>query len=158
MTSLFVVRQLAPWFENISKRQVRSPKVYVADSGILHSLLGVASRDAVVSHPKVGASWEGFVVSQVIERLAARAEQCFHWATHSGAELDLLVVAGGHRLGFEVKRTEAPTLTRSMRSSFETLKLHRLDVIHAGSKRYQLAEGIRALPAAEIVTALRPLE
>ena len=86
MTSLFMVRQLAPWFENISKRQVRSPKVYVADSGILYSLLGLPSRDAVVSHPKVGASWEGFVVSQVIERLAARPKQCFHWSTHSGAE------------------------------------------------------------------------
>ncbi len=157
MTSLFVVRQLPPWFENISKRQVRSPKVYVADSGILHSLLGLPSRDAVISHPKVGASWEGFVVSQVIERLAARPEQCFHWATHSGAELDLLVVAGARRLGFEVKRAEAPTLTSSMRSSFATLKLDALDVIHAGTQRYQLAKGIRALPAAEINTVLGPL-
>ncbi|MCY3622806.1 MAG: ATP-binding protein [Gammaproteobacteria bacterium] len=157
MTSLFMVRQLAPWFENISKRQVRSPKVYVADAGILHSLLGLRSRDALVSHPKVGASWEGFVVTQVIERLAARPEQCFHWSTHSGAELDLLIVAGPHRLGFEVKRAEAPTLTRSMRSSFETLKLDSLDVIHAGTQRYQLAEGIRALPATEINTAFHPL-
>ena len=158
MTSLFVVRQLAPWFENISKRQVRSPKVYVADSGILHSLLGLPSRDALVSHPKVGASWEGFIVSQVIERLAARPEQCFHWSTHSGAQLDLLVMAGERRLGFEVKRAEAPTLTRSMRLAFETLKLHRLDVIHAGTQRYQLGQGIRALPASEINTAFRPLE
>lgn len=157
MTSLFVVRQLAPWFENISKRQVRSPKVYVADSGLLHSLLGLVSRDAVLSHPKVGASWEGFVVSQVIDRLDVRPEQCFHWATHSGAELDLLVVAGERRLGFEVKRAEAPTLTRSMRSSFDTLKLDRLDVIHAGTRRYQLTERIRALPAAEMNTALRPI-
>ena len=157
MTSLFVVRQLPPWFENISKRQVRSPKVYVADSGILHSLLGLPSRDAIVSHPKVGASWEGFVVSQVIERLAARPEQCFHWSTHSGAELDLLIVAGERRLGFEVKRAEAPTLTPSMRSSFATLKLDALEVIHAGTQRYQLAKSIRALPVAEIDTVLRPL-
>lgn len=157
MTSLFVVRQLPPWFENISKRQVRSPKVYVADSGILHSLLGLPSRDAIVSHPKIGASWEGFVVSQVIERLAARPEQCFHWSTHSGAELDLLIVAGERRLGFEVKRAEAPTLTPSMRSSFATLKLDALDVIHAGTQRYQLAKRIRALPVAEIDTVLRPL-
>ena len=157
MTSLFVVRQLPPWFENISKRQVRSPKVYVADSGILHSLLGLPSRDAIVSHPKVGASWEGFVVSQVIERLAARPEQCFHWSTHSGAELDLLIVAGERRLGFEVKRAEAPTLTPSMRSSFATLKLDALDVIHAGTQRYQLAKSIRALPVTEIDTVLRPL-
>ena len=157
LSSLFVVRQLAPWFENIAKRQVRSPKVYVADSGILHSLLGLRSRDAVVSHPKVGASWEGFVVSQVIERLAARPEQCFHWSTHSGAELDLLIAAGERRYGFEVKRAEAPRLTPSMRSSFETLKLDRLDVIHAGTQRYRLAEGIRALPATEMNTVLRPL-
>ena len=157
LSSLFVVRQLAPWFENIAKRQVRSPKVYVADSGILHSLLGLRSRDAVVSHPKVGASWEGFVVSQVIEGLAARPEQCFHWSTHSGAELDLLIAAGERRYGFEVKRAEAPRLTPSMRSSFETLKLDRLDVIHAGTRRYRLAEGIRALPATEMNTVLRPL-
>ena len=157
LSSLFVVRQLAPWFENVAKRQVRSPKVYVADSGILHSLLGLGSRDAVVSHPKVGASWEGFVVSQVIERLAARPEQCFHWSTHSGAELDLLIAAGERRYGFEVKRAEAPRLTPSMRSSFETLKLDRLDVIHAGTQRYQLAEGIRALPATEMNTVFGPL-
>ena len=157
MTSLFVVRQLAPWFENISKRQVRSPKVYIADTGILHSLLGLPTRDALVSHPKVGASWEGFIVAQVIERTAARPDQCFHWSTHSGAELDLLVAAGGRRLGFEVKRAEAPTLTRSMRSAFDTLKLDTLDVIHAGTASYQLAEGIRAVPATEINRVLRPL-
>lgn len=94
LSSLFVVRQLPPWFENIAKRQVRSPKVYVADPGILHTLLGVDSRDALLSHPKVGASWEGFIVSQVIARLGAEPEQCYHWSTHSGAALDLLVVAG----------------------------------------------------------------
>ena len=157
LTSLFVVRQLAPWFENIAKRQVRSPKVYVADSGILHSLLGLPSRDALVSHPKVGASWEGFVVSQVIARLAARPEQCFHWATHSGAELDLLVAAGERRYGFEVKRAEAPRLTPSMRSAFQTLRLDRLDVFHAGTQSYRLAEGIHAMPATEINGVLRPL-
>ena len=157
LTSLFVVRQLAPWFENIAKRQVRSPKVYVADSGILHSLLGLASRDALVSHPKVGASWEGFVVSQVIARLAARPEQCFHWATHSGAELDLLVAAGERRYGFEVKRAEAPRLTPSMRSAFQTLRLDRLDVFHAGTQSYGLAEGIRAMPATEMNSVLHPL-
>ena len=157
LTSLFVVRQLAPWFENIGKRQVRSPKVYVADSGILHSLLGLPSRDALVSHPKVGASWEGFVVSQVITRLAARPEQCFHWATHSGAELDLLVAAGERRYGFEVKRAEAPRLTPSMRSAFQTLRLDRLDVFHAGTQSYGLAEGIRAMPATEMNSVLHPL-
>ena len=157
LTSLFVVRQLPPWFENIAKRQVRSPKVDVADSGILHTLLGLDSRDAVLSHPKVGASWEGFIVSEVITRLGAEPEQCYHWSTHSGAALDLLVVAGGSRYGFEVKRAEAPRLTPSMRSSVQTLKLARLDVVHAGSGRYALADGVRALPSAELKTALAPL-
>lgn len=156
LSSLFVVRQLPPWFENIAKRQVRSPKVYVSDPGILHTLLGVDSRDALLSHPKVGASWEGFIVSQVIARLGAEPEQCYHWSTHSGAALDLLVVAGGNRFGFEVKRAEAPRLTPSMRSSVETLGLTRLDVIHAGSRQYALADGVRALPSTEMKTELAP--
>ena len=157
LTSVFVVRQLQPWHENIRKRQVRSPKVYVADSGVLHALLGLSTREAVLSHPKVGASWEGFVVQQIVQLLAASPEQCFHWSTHSGAELDLLVVAGDRRYGFEVKRAEAPRPTPSMRSAFETLGLDRLDVVHAGAQSYAMARGMRALPAARLATALRPL-
>ena len=157
LTSVFVVRQLQPWHENIRKRQVRSPKAYVADSGILHALLGLSNREAVLSHPKVGASWEGFVIGQVVQLLAASPEQCFHWSTHSGAELDLLIVAGNRRYGFEVKRTEAPRSIPSMRSAFETLGLDRLDVVHAGTETYALAPGIRALPAARLATVLRPL-
>ena len=157
LTSVFVARQLQPWHENISKRQVKSPKVYIGDSGILHALLGLANREDVVAHPKVGASWEGFVVSQIIHLLGAAPEQCFHWSTHSGAELDLLVLAGNRRYGFEVKRTEAPRLTASMRSAFETLRLDRLDVVHAGAERFALAKGIRALPASLLATTLRPL-
>ena len=158
LTSVFVIRQLQPWFENIRKRQVRSPKVYIADSGILHALLGLASRTDVVSHPKVGASWEGFVVEQIVQLLRASPGQCFHWSTHTGAELDLLVLAGTRRYGFEVKRAEAPRLTRSMRSALETLNLDRLDVIHAGTTRYRLASGVRALPAAELGDTLHPLQ
>ena len=157
LTSVFVVRQLLPWHENIRKRQVRSPKVYVADSGILHALLGLSTREAVLSHPKVGASWEGFVVQQIVQLLAAAPEQCFHWSTHSGAELDLLVVAGNRRYGFEVKRAEAPRSTPSMRSAFETLRLDRLEVVHAGTEGYAIAPGMRALPATRLATALRPL-
>ena len=157
LTSVFVARQLQPWHENISKRQVKSPKVYIADSGILHALLGLASREDVVAHPKVGASWEGFVVGQIIHLLGAAPEQCFHWSTHSGAELDLLVLSGNRRYGFEVKRTEAPRLTASMRSAFETLRLDRLDVVHAGAERFALAKGIRALPASLLATTLRQL-
>lgn len=157
LTSVIVVRQLQPWFENISKRQVRSPKVYIADSGILHALLGLTGRADVTSHPKVGASWEGFVVQQIVQLLRAPSEQCFHWSTHTGAELDLLVLDGSRRHGFEVKRSEAPRLTRSMRSAVETLGLDNLDVVHAGTKRYQLAPRVRALPAVELATTLRPL-
>ncbi len=157
LTSVFVVRQLQPWYENIGKRQVRSPKIYIGDSGVLHALLGLTTREQVVSHPKVGASWEGFVVQQVIDLLAAPPEQCFHWSTHSGAQLDLLVIAGNRRYGFEVKRTEAPRQTPSMRSAVETLGLDRLDVVHAGPDRYALAPHIRALPAAQLVRELRPL-
>ena len=157
LTSVFVVRQLQPWHENISKRQVKSPKVYIGDSGLLHALLGLASREDVVSHPKVGASWEGFVVGQIVHLLGTAPEQCFHWSTHSGAELDLLVLSGNRRYGFEVKRTEAPRLTASMRSAYETLRLDRLDVVHAGAERFALAKGIRALPASQLAKTLRPL-
>ena len=155
LTSVFVVRQLQPWFENISKRQVRSPKVYIGDSGILHALLGLTTRTDIVSHPKVGASWEGFVIQQIAHLLRASAEQCYHWSTHTGAKLDLLVMDGARRYGFDVKRSEAPKLTRSMRSALETLNLDRLDVVHAGTERYEMAPRVRALPAARLVEALR---
>ena len=157
LTSVFVVRQFQPWFENISKRQVRSPKVYIADSGVLHALLGLTDRTDVMSHPKVGASWEGFVIQQIVQLMRAPSEQCFHWSTHTGAELDLLVLDGSKRYGFEVKRSEAPRLTKSMRSAVETLGLDRLDVVHAGTQRYRLAERVRALPAGELVGTLGPL-
>jgi hypothetical protein len=157
LTSVFVVRQLQPWHENISKRQVRAPRVYIGDSGILHALLGLGSRAELHSHPKVGASWEGFVIQQILHLLAARPEQCFHWSTHSGAELDLLVVSGDRRFGFEVKRAEAPRLTPSMRSAQETLGLTRLHVVHAGSSGYRMAPRITALPAARLTEELRPL-
>ncbi|MCY4573807.1 MAG: ATP-binding protein [Gemmatimonadetes bacterium] len=157
LTSVFVVRQLQPWFENISKRQVRSPKVYIADPGILHALLGLTDRTDVVSHPKVGASWEGFMIQQIVQLLRAPPEQCFHWSTHTGAELDLLVLDGARRRGFEVKRAEAPRLTRSMRSAMETLNLDSLDVVHAGTERYRLARNVRALPATELEGTLREM-
>ena len=157
LASVFVVRQLQPWHENIRKRQVRSPKVYVADSGLLHALLGLSTREAILSHPKVGASWEGFVVQQIIQLLAASTAQCFHWSTHSGAELDLLVIAGNQRYGFEVKRAEAPRATPSIRSAFDTLGLDRLDVVHAGTRSYAMAPGIRALPAIRLAKVLQPL-
>ena len=157
LTSVFMVRQLQPWHENIAKRQVRSPKVFISDSGLLHALLGLTTREDVLSHPTVGASWEGFVVQQVIHLLGARPEQCYHWSTHSGAELDLLISAGNRRYGFEVKRSEAPRLTASMRTAFDTLGLERLDVVHAGTQGYPMGPGIRALPAGRLTSTLSPL-
>lgn len=157
LTSALVVRQLQPWFENVGKRQVRSPKVYIADTGLLHTLLGIETRDDLDGHPKVGASWEGFVLREVVLRLGARTEECFFWATHAGADLDLLVVRGQRRIGFEVKRTTSPTTSRSMRSAMETLHLDRLDVVHAGEHTFPLAQDIRAVAFSRIFEDLEPL-
>lgn len=157
LTSAFVVRQLRPWHENISKRQVKSPKVYVRDSGLLHTLLNVRSQDDLESHPKVGASWEGFVVEELISRLRAGPTECYFWATHAGAELDLLVVRGRQRLGFEIKRTTTPQLTPSMRSALTDLGLRRLDIIHAGSETFAMAKNVRAVSITRLLDDIAPL-
>lgn len=157
LTSTFVVRQLQPWFENISKRQVKSPKVYVTDSGLLHALLDIETQDQLDGHSKVGASWEGFVIAQLVGRIGARADQCFFWATHAGAEIDLVVIAGERRLGFEVKLTTAPAATASARSAIAELGLERVDVVHAGTETYPLSDRIRALGAVRILEDLKPL-
>ncbi len=157
LTAALVVRQLPPWHENISKRQVKAPKVYIADSGLLHALLGIGTEMELDAHPKVGASWEGFALEEVIRRLGARREECFFWATHAGAELDLLVVRGRHRLGFEAKRTVAPRLTPSMRTALTDLKLQRLDVLHAGDHTFPLAPRVRAVALARLLDDLAPL-
>ena len=157
LSSTFVVRQLLPWKENIRKRQVRSPKVYVKDSGLLHALLGLQTLSDVESHPKLGASWEGFALEQAIQRLGAQPHECYFWATHAGAELDLLVVRGGRRLGFEFKRTEAPRVTKSMRTALADLQLSSLDVVHAGAETFLMAKRIRAVAASHLLSELRPL-
>jgi predicted AAA+ superfamily ATPase len=157
LAGTFVARILLPWFGNIGKRVVKSPKVYVADSGLLHSLLGLDSPEDLESHPKVGASWEGFGLQAVTERLGARREECFFWATHAGAELDLLVVRGRRRLGFEFKRTVAPRLTPSIRSALADLRLDRLDVVHAGAQTFPLAPRVRAVALSRILQDLPPL-
>jgi len=157
LTSALVVRQLQPWHENISKRQVKSPKVYIADSGILHTLLNLPEQADLDAHPKSGASWEGFAIDQIIRRLGARPDECHFWATHSGAELDLLVVRGRKRYGFEIKRTTAPKITPSMRNAFQDLSLTRLDVIHAGDHTFPIAEKIRAVPLCHLLEDLPTL-
>jgi len=154
LSATLVVRQLRPWAENLGKRVVKSPKVYIADSGLLHALLDVETFKQLERHPKSGASWEGFLIENVIQVVGARAEQCYFWATHSGAELDMLLVSGTRRLGFEFKRTVAPTLTPSMRSSLADLRLDRLDVIHAGRDTFPLARRVRAVAARRLLVDL----
>lgn len=157
LSSALVVRQILPWHENISKRQVKSPKVYIADSGLLHTLLGIKTRTDMERHPKIGASWEGFVIEQVIRRMGFRPEECFFWATHAGAELDLIAVKGRKRLGFEVKLTSSPRVTPSMRSALCDLKLHRLYVIHAGEETFKLDRNIQALAFHRLLEDLKSL-
>lgn len=155
LSSALVVRQLPPWHENISKRQVKSPKVYIADSGLLHTLLGIKNRSDLDRHPKVGASWEGFVIEQIIRWMGFRKEDCFFWATHGGAELDLLVVRGRKRLGFEVKLTSSPRVTPSMRSALTDLKLQRLYVIHSGEETFQLERKIQAIALSRLLEDIK---
>jgi predicted AAA+ superfamily ATPase len=150
LSGALVVRQLLPWHENLSKRQVKAPKMYLSDTGILHSLLGVLTQDDLLHHPKSGASWEGFVIKEIIHLLRANHEECYFWATHSGAELDLLIIRGSQRLGFEIKLTTAPRLTPSMRSAQESLKLDRLVVVHAGEHAFPMADRIDAVPFARL--------
>lgn len=148
---VFMVRELRPWHENLAKRQVKSPKVYVRDSGLLHTLLGIGSERELLSHPKVGASWEGYALEESLRRL--RPAEAYFWATHAGAELDLLLLHGGRRYGVEFKRSDAPTVTPSMRAALADLSLERLLVIYPGTQRYRLTERIEVLP----LTALGPL-
>ena len=157
LCATFVVRLLPPWHENLGKRQVKSPKAYLADTGLLHAIHDVASMERLEGHPVVGPSWESFGIETVVRRLGARRDQCFFWATHQGAELDLLVVAGGKRIGFEFKRTSAPALTPSMRIAMKDLRLDRLDVIHAGPREFEMADRIRAVPLAKVLTSVKPL-
>jgi hypothetical protein len=157
LSATFVIRTLLPWSENIGKRQVRSPKVYLADSGILHALLGIRERRDLERHPKLGASWEGFALEAVVRRLGVDWRECHFWGTHAGAELDLLVVRGRRRWGFEFKRTSAPAVTKSMRTALEDLRLHRLDVVHGGPQTFALAPRIRAVALARLLDDLEPL-
>ncbi|MGC2248340.1 MAG: DUF4143 domain-containing protein, partial [Terriglobales bacterium] len=151
MADVFMVRQLPPWFENLGKRQVKAPKVYVRDSGLLHALLGITNQRDLEFHPKVGASWEGYAVEEVLKSF--RPDEAYYWATHNGAELDMLLFKDGRRIGFECKRADAPVLTPSMRIAQKDLKLDRLCVLYPGEKRYSLAKKVDVIPLAEFVNA-----
>jgi uncharacterized protein len=148
LTGTYMIRQLQPWYENLKKRQVKAPKVYIRDSGILHALLGMEA-DTIITNVKSGASWEGFIIEQLLSRLSSR--DFYYWRTHTGTELDLMVLKGGKRLGFEVKFSESPKITRSMLSAQEDLKLNQLFIIYNGHRQVLLENNIIAVPAANIV-------
>lgn len=157
LTATFVVRQLPPWHANLGKRQVKSPRIYLSDSGILHALLDISDLASLRRHPKVGASWEGFAMESVLAHLQARPDECHFWRTHDGAELDLLITSGPRRLGFEFKHTSTPALTPSMRNALVDLELHQLWVIHTGPNEFKLAPAVRALPLTQVTSTIKPL-
>ena len=151
LTQAYLVRQLQPWFANTAKRQVKAPKIYLRDSGVLHSLLGIADEATLLSHPRSGASWEGFALEQVLR--VAQPDQAYFWATHAGAELDLLLLKNGRRVGVEFKRADAPSLTKSMQIAQADLALDALYVVYPGQRRYALAERVEAVPLGALLPA-----
>ena len=151
LTQAYLVRQLQPWFVNLGKRQVKAPKIYLRDTGLLHELLGIANPQALHLHPKSGASWEGFALDQVLR--IARPDQAYFWATHAGAELDLLMFKDGRRVGVEFKRADAPSLTLSMRIAMQDLALDALYVVYPGARRYTLAQRVEAVPLSALLPA-----
>ncbi len=147
----YMVRRLPPYLPNIGKRMVKSPKVYLRDSGLLHTLLSLSNTHEVLGHPIVGASWEGFALETVIRHRQADERECFFWATHNGAELDLLIDKGGRRVGFEFKRTSSPRTTKSMHVALESLELDELVVVYPGDKEFPMADHVVAMPLGNIV-------
>jgi predicted AAA+ superfamily ATPase len=150
-----VMRQLPPWFENLGKRQIKSPKVYFRDSGLLHTLLGITSFASLEGHPKLGASWEGFALEEVLRTTGDR--EAYFWNTQGGAELDLLVFVRGQRYGFEFKYADAPSVTRSLRIAREDLKLRRAFLVHPGAKSYPLEPWVETVSISHLRDRLRLL-
>jgi len=155
LSGVFMIRQLQPWFVNLKKRQVKAPKIYFYDTGILHALLGIHTMNDLLAHPKHGASWEGFVIEEVIR--VCNPDDVYFWATHQGAEIDLVFSKGGRMYGVEVKREDAPTMTPSMRIALEDLKLKHIAVIYPGKKRYSLHKKINVVPFDEISSGMKGL-
>ncbi len=155
LSDALVVRQLPPWYTNISKRQVKSPRVYIRDSGLLHRLLGISTMYDLERSPMLGASWEGMVVEQILTRFASADPT--YWSTHGGAELDLRLETDGRVLGFEIKRTAQPAVTKAMHIALADLELDHLFVVYAGPHRFALTDRITAIGAADLLTAQDPL-
>lgn len=154
-TGIFMVRQLHPWHVNIKKRQVKSPKVYIRDTGILHSFLELKNEAEILRHQKCGSSWEGFVIEQLIKIL--EIDHPYFWATHQGAEIDLVFNNGGYMYGVEIKRADAPTMTPSMKNALEDLKLNRIAVIYPGKRRYSIHKQVDVVPFDEILGGMKGL-
>jgi predicted AAA+ superfamily ATPase len=152
LSGALVVRVLEPWFENVGKRLVKSPKVYIRDSGLLHTLLGIGDRRQLDGHPVVGGSWEGFIIEQLLA--AVPKAKAYYWRTQAGAELDLLLFLKGKRIGIEIKRADAPKMTLSMGSALEDLELHRLLVVYPGSVRYTLHPRVEVMSLSQCMTEL----
>ena len=150
LSDAFMVRQLQPWHANLRKRQVKSPKIYIRDSGLLHQLLGIGSERELMTHPKIGASWEGYVIEEVLH--AVRPDEAFFWATHQGAEIDLVLRINGKMVGVECKRSDAPGMTPSIRVARDDLKLEAVAVIYPGSKRFSIAQGVEAVPLSDVAS------
>jgi len=155
LSGTFMVRQLTPWYLNVKKRVVKSPKVYLRDSGILHSLLGIRTRGELESNPKLGASWEGFAMEQVLAVTGDR--DAYFWATHSGGELDLIIGRGSRRWGFEFKCADVPRMTRSMALALEDVKLEKIWVVHPGKESYPIRDRVEALAIKDLGIAIRKI-
>jgi len=152
LSGALVVRVIEPWFENVGKRLVKSPKVYIRDSGLLHTLLGIGDRRQLDGHPVVGGSWEGFIIDQLLA--AVPKAKAYYWRTQAGAELDLLMLLKGRRIGIEIKRADAPRMTPSMASALEDLELHRLLVVYPGAVRYTLRPKVEVMSLSQCVAEL----
>ena len=155
LTGVFMIRQLLPWHANLKKRQVKAPKIFFRDTGLLHQLLGIRSENDLLSHPKCGASWEGYAIEEIIK--AAEPEEAYYWATHSGAELDLVLIKNGRMFGVECKRRDAPAMTPSMRNALEDLNLKQIAVVYPGTKRYPLGKGIHVVPLEAVAEGMKGL-
>ncbi len=155
LSGVFMVHQLLPWYANLKKRQVKSPKIYFRDTGLLHHLLSIRTEKELLSHPKCGASWEGYVIEETIK--AIDPDDVYFWATHSGAEIDLLLVKNGRMLGVECKRVDAPRITPSMRTAREDLHLEQIAVVYPGTKRYSLGDAVTAVPLDAVAEGMKGL-
>ena len=155
LTGVFMVRPLSPWHANLKKRQIKAPKIYFRDTGLLHHLLGIRSDKELLGHPKCGSSWEGYVIEETIK--ATEPDEVYYWATHSGAEIDLILIKNGRMLGVECKRMDAPRLTPSMRTALEDVKLEQIAVVYPGTKRYSLGERVAAVPLESVAEGLKGL-